>query len=272
MTTYRGSAVARLFTTPNFTTASTTYVDLLDASGGATFSLSFTKSAGTNLLVFGNVTFFVSGANCECDLAVNDGTTDWFIGRGRTNTTSSRRNESSGAVMITGLGAGTYTLKLRVKVANGAGTLNFAGAEAASFNVIECGTGFVNAAVTTLIPSVQTVNTTPYQDLVNGATPITVAITKQSASNKLLFFARCALVYSSGSGAPTIGVNDGTTDTDVGQEAGTTSGYAEPMGMVLLTGHAAGALTLTGRIHGSNTSSFQIGSANSVTLAVMEVP
>lgn len=271
MTIYRASAVGREFL-GTFTTASTTYVDLLDQAAGATFSLSFTKSAGTDLLVIGNTTFFVSGANCDCNVAVNDGTTDWFIGRGRANTTSSRRNQASGAVLVTGLGAGTYTLKLRVKTTNGAGTLNFSASEAASFNVIECGTGFVNAACNTLVPAVQQVTSAVNINMVDSATPITVAITKRSAGNKLLVFARCEYVYAVNSGTPTMGVNDGTTDTDVGQEQGNTTGYGEPMGMVFLTGHAAGLVTLTGRIRGTNANRFDIGSANSVTIAIIEVP
>lgn len=274
MSTYRGTAVYRLGV-GTFTTSSSSYVDLLDNAGGSTITMSFTKSAGTSLLVTGAVAFFASGANTTCFMAVNDGTTDWPLGASRTLTTSSRRGFVDGAVLITGLGAGSYTLKARVRTA-GAGTINFGTAEGASMSVIEVGTGFANANCTTAFPSSNFSFTSSTNiDLLDATagSAITVGLTKASGSSKILVHANATGIASTTAGNPVLAVNDGTSDTDVGREVTTSNGYGNWLGEVLLTGLSAGAYTFKLRVRVP--SGVNIGfnaNASSATVWVMEIP
>lgn len=100
---------AQFDTTSNTTSA--TYVDILEPSaGGSIISASVTKAAGTNVLIIGGIGSSV-GSTSNIDLAVNDGTTDWILGSRNCNT--SFNGKIWGTALITGLGAGSFTFKLR---------------------------------------------------------------------------------------------------------------------------------------------------------------
>ena len=276
MSTYRGGSLYTNFV-GTFTTASATFVDLLDNAGGSTITTSFTKSAGTSILAYGGVPFFATGTNAVCYLGVNDGTTDWELGRGFALTTSARRGQTIGAVLITGLGAGTFTLKARVRT-HGAGTLNFNTNESVSMSFVEVGTGFANAQVLTrLCTSVVTYNSTSTVDVLDApaGNTVDVTLTKASAGNKILVFGRANFIYSGGgAGVPTLKVYDGTTATNIARGGAiNTSNYNDAVGMVLLTGHSAGSVNLKLQVAGSDADSFITGAtSSSMTIWAMEVP
>ena len=117
-----------------FSTTSTSFVDLLSQIGGSTISISIVKASGsTNLLVLGSTACL--GGPETVTLAVNDGTTDTNIAQNRTRTQCN--TPVVGEVLVTGLAAGTYTMKLRVKTAAGSSvgwTLN---AVSSSISVME---------------------------------------------------------------------------------------------------------------------------------------
>lgn len=116
-----------------FSTTSTSFVDLLSQNGGSTISISITKSAGTNLLVIGSTACL--GGPETVTLAVNDGTTDTNIAQARTRTQCN--TPVVGEVLVTGLSAGTYTMKLRVKTAAGSSLGWTINAVSSSISVLE---------------------------------------------------------------------------------------------------------------------------------------
>ena len=119
----------------SFTTNSVTYVDLLDATAGSAISVSFTKASATsNVWAWGCASGVATGADCVVTLGCNDGTTDRDLGRALTQT--AYYGLATGGIIITGLAAGSYTFKLRVKVSGN--TFNFnTGACSASLTVAE---------------------------------------------------------------------------------------------------------------------------------------
>lgn len=121
---------ANAFPASNFTFGNAN-VDLLNGAGGSTISVSFTKGAGTSLLVSAGVTCRTSSASLG-QLFANDGTTDNFVARNRVNTSDTL---ISGDCSITGLAAGTYTIKLRVR--GSIGTFTFGVEDSAFLTVME---------------------------------------------------------------------------------------------------------------------------------------
>lgn len=97
-----------------FSTASTSYVDHLNISGGSTLTVSITKGTGTNLIVDVNVDCIIFNTSNTVVFGVSDGTTDYDVCKARP--TNSIFHGACGSKIITGLAAGTYTMKLRVKV------------------------------------------------------------------------------------------------------------------------------------------------------------
>lgn len=113
------AAVAQAFPGSTFSTSSTSYVDLLNGSGGAVISVSLTKGTGTRVLIAVGMTY-TNNANAVT-LGVNDGTSDTDVcQRGGLSTAYPA---VTGEILLSGLAAGTYTFTLRVKVS--AGTTNF---------------------------------------------------------------------------------------------------------------------------------------------------
>lgn len=97
------------FATTN-TTSSASYVDV--TTGGVPITAVITKSAGTNVLVYGGIGVSTAGTPVV-KLGVNDGTTDWDIACRAGNSTY--ETKTAGTTLITGLGAGTFTFTLRFK-------------------------------------------------------------------------------------------------------------------------------------------------------------
>lgn len=101
-------------------TTSTSYVDILEPSaGGSTISVTISKAAGTNVIIMGGIGSAV-GATSNITLGVNDGTTDWDLGSRTCNSTF--QGKIWGTTLITGLGAGSFTFKLRWKCSVSAAT------------------------------------------------------------------------------------------------------------------------------------------------------
>lgn len=122
------------FFSSTFSTSSTSYVDLKDGSAGANVEVTLTKGAGTDVLVMGDVGATQNSANATLTLGVNDGTSDHYLAEQRIF--ASQRMNCAGSVLISGLAAGTYTFKLRVKL-DVANQCNFTTAVSASIMAME---------------------------------------------------------------------------------------------------------------------------------------
>lgn len=262
--------------TGSFTTTSTTYVDLLDQPAGAVFSVTITKSAGTDILILGGAHFLQSTANNTAHLGVNDGTTDYDLGMNRTFTAVGYL-ESTGARMITGLGAGTFTFKLRCKQTAVSGSM-LSGANTTTFiTAIECNSGAVNAAATYVTPtgSAFTFTSTSYTDLLNAAagSTVSVSITKaQGASTNLIVHGTLSLLGTATADTVTLAVHDGTTDSALARATVDSTPHVQMIGEIALTGLSAGSYTLKLRVKtaGGQTQTFGLG-LNSASIAVMEL-
>lgn len=261
----------RFQTTTAFTTTSTSYVDLLNSSGGSTIAVTITKAAGTDLLISGFSGASVSAANETLFLGVNDGTTDYDLGRIRLFSSGSPRLNAAGTRLITGLGAGTYTLKLRVKTAGGS-TITFQSTLSSFITVAE-----VAAQAKTLTPSSAfTWTSSSYVDLLDasGGSAVSVTITKASgASTGLMLRATLSCVGNTVTNSSvTLGVNDGTTDWDVARLRVTSASHRQLVGEVMLTGLAAGTYTLKLRVKSSASVQINFNNAtNSASLSALEV-
>lgn len=259
----------------SFTTGSTSYVDLLDDVGGSRFEVTITKAAGTDILIFGAAHFLNTTASQTCTLGVNDGTTDYDLGRNRTFT-SSGYLESTGARLITGLGAGTFTFKLRCKQSAASGNM-LSGANTTTFiTAIECNSGALVASATTAAPGTSfTWTSTSYVDLLNApaGSTISVTVTKaQGASTNLIVRGSLSLLGAATPDTVTLGVNDGTTDYALSRATTDNSPHVTMIGEAALTGLAAGSYTLKLRVKtvGGQTQTFGSG-VNYAALAVMEI-
>jgi hypothetical protein len=122
------------FPASTFSTSSLSYVDLLNGSGGAVISVSITKAAGTSLLVRASMSARQNAANATITLGVNDGTTDHYVAENRNFATCDV--VLAGMTIISGLGAGTFTIKLRIKL-DAANQCNFGVDHSAALMVME---------------------------------------------------------------------------------------------------------------------------------------
>lgn len=233
----------------NFSFTSTSYINALDNAGGSAIQRTITKGASSDILVLATVYGAATvNVNPTITLGVNDGTTDYDLGRTRWEGTalSSPPGMLPGLRLITGLGAGTYTFTLRIKnsVAFAAAILS---GTFVSFTVIEVNTGTqINcAAMTHLYTAAWTTVGTGYNTVTTqtvAGTTIRAALTKAGAGTNVLvrgFFT------GAGTGVAilgTLGILNSATDYD----AMTTllrSGQAHSpaLGERLITGLAAGA-------------------------------
>lgn len=234
----------------SFTTSSASYVDLLDNAAGATYSVSFTKaSAGTDVYVYGAASFVSNSGNCVAIIGVNDGTTDYDLGRSAA--TTGHYTNAGGMITISGLAAGAYTFKLRVKLT--ANTINFNGTScAAALTVEEAGTGYRNVKASSLAHVGGTnFNTasTSYVDLQhhNGGNNIEVTITKAAGTDLVI---RGKTVCQAGASPDTciLGYNDGTNDHDLGMNRALATPWTPVSGEAVLSGLAAGTYTIKLRV------------------------
>lgn len=117
----KGKATTTFASGTTFTTASTSYVDLLDSSGGSPIAVTITKGSASSVHISGTAFGIMTTATGIVTLGVNDGTNDYDLGR--INLFTTVYQPIKGDVVIPGLGGGSKTFKLRVKVS--AGTFNF---------------------------------------------------------------------------------------------------------------------------------------------------
>lgn len=268
MTIFHAKTVMAAFS-GSVTASSATYINLLGGPGpGGTWQISFPKAAGTSLLVTMASAARAASGTTTATMGVSDGTTDYDAALDTCFVTGSRRVTFDGAVMIPASGAGTLTLTARVKISGT--SVSFSTAESFSMSVLECGTDYANAACTfqSMATGMSGVFAS-YTDVKDGATPISLQITKRVASNKILYHQRLA---NAGSGAGVMfgGVNDGSVDTDVSSAVCPNGGYwTNNSGERLLTGHAAGsAITLKPRFKCSTSTSVGV----SCSIWAVEVP
>lgn len=256
-----------------FTTTSGSYVDLLDAAAGNTIQASITKVAGTDLLVTCGTAAANSTANDTLILGVNDGTTDYDVSRNRTFPSGSAMN-TTGSRLLTGLGAATYVMKLRVRTVAGS-SMSWATSQSSFITVLECNNGLIVAGANATVPAgTFSFSSTSYTDLLNnaGGSTITVSVTKASgATTNLVVRAALSMLGAASTDTVTLGVHDGTSTYDVAESRGTNSPHRQAVGEIAITGLAAGAYTLKLRVKtsGGNTQTFT--TSNSASLAVMEI-
>lgn len=260
------------FPASNFSTASTSFVDLLDAAAGSPISVSITKAAGTDLYVYGDLSGAVTGGGGVITVGVNDGTTDRSLG---TVQAISYYRLAAGGIIITGLAAGTYTLKLRVKVS--ANSLAFNNAvNSATITVAEVGTGAENIKAASILHtgvSAMHTSSTSYVDLQAPDTlssAVSVTITK-GAGTDLIVRGSTQFLADGASNTLTLGFNDGTNDHDLASSFGFSTSQATLAGETTLSGLAAGTYTLKLRVKAAaGTSSTWTPDAVSSSISVME--
>jgi hypothetical protein len=104
----------------SFTTSSTSYVDLLDGPGGAVIDVTIVKTGGaadSNILVQCGACCVQNATTAVVTLGIHDGTTTFDAGRAENYQTA--YGLILGAKLFTGLAAGSYTFKIRVKLSAG---------------------------------------------------------------------------------------------------------------------------------------------------------
>lgn len=259
-------------TNGGFTLNSASYVDLLDAAAGNTVAATITKGAGTDLIVIGGTQGQNTTASDTIILGVNDGTSDFDMGRIRTFT-SANHLTCTGARQLTGLGAGATTVKLRVR--NVAGSNMSFSSGGSYITVIECNAGALVAAATTVVPAGNfTWTSTTYTDLLNNAGGSTIAVTLTKASGagtNLVVRGSLSMLGSASADTVTLGVHDGTTTHDLCESRGTNSPHRQCVGEIAITGLAAGSYTLKLRVKCATGNTQTFGSVNSASLVVMEI-
>lgn len=177
----------------NFNFAATAYTDLLDNAGGAQYSRSITKGASSDVLVLANVYGrFTTNSNVRVQLGVHDGATDHDLGSTRWNGTSHGNAvaPNRGLHVVTGLGAGSHTFKLRGKSPNIAHGMQLTSGMRNHITLIEVGTGAINYAIDrSLYPTTfSTVGTSVWVDVLDASAgaKITATINKVSATSNIL--------------------------------------------------------------------------------------
>jgi len=115
-------------------TTSGTYVDIVNATK------SFTKAgaaADSDLIVWASVSGFSTVGTTEFAVGVNVNGVDRDLTKIIFNAANAHGTLPTGAVRITGLAAGTYTVKLRAKRNSGTGTLTIDAGDTVTFGMQE---------------------------------------------------------------------------------------------------------------------------------------
>ena len=121
--------------TVTHTPGSASYVALKDGgSGGTPITVTITKAAGTSILIMASASIASTGGIANPMLGVNDGTTDHYVAENRNFATCDV--VLAGMTIISGLGAGTFTIKLRIKL-DAANQCNFGVDHSAALMVME---------------------------------------------------------------------------------------------------------------------------------------
>lgn len=119
-----------------------------------------------------------------------------------------------------------------------------------------------------------TISSTSYANMTDGASnPIQLTVTKQQGSAATGLLCRLASGYIGGSTTSCIAefaVGDGTTDTRVARRHISSFHNQAVVGEAILTGHAAGSVTITGRVKVS-AQSISFNANHSAELEVIEV-
>jgi len=256
-----------------FTWTLSSYTNWLDAIAGNTCAATVTKSAGTDLLVEAYTEASIAVGNDFIYLGVSDGTTDYLLGTTRAFP-SAGVLPIAGSVLITGLGAGSYTLTLRVKT-SGARVATSESGCGAFIDVYEVNGGTVypaNAKI--LTPSSNlTISSSTYTDLLDGSggSAVTTSITKALASTLLLVRETLTFVGAGSSGQIVCGVKVSGTDYDVCTCVNDSTQHSGMVGRRKITGLAAGAYTLTYRVKVTQNMNFN-ATSNTASISVIELP
>ncbi len=115
-------------------TTSASYVDITNATK------SFTKigsAADSDLIVTASLSGYVTVTGTDFKVGVNVNSVDYDIIKLAFNTANTHTALPTGAVRITGLAAGTYTVKLRAQRPAGTGTLTMDSGDSVSMVIHE---------------------------------------------------------------------------------------------------------------------------------------
>lgn len=121
----------------NSLSLSTTSSTLVDMPGAST---SFTKllgSTASNLVVLVSCSMFSTVGSTTLDIAINCNSTDTTAGNFVLNTANVHETLPTGSVSLTGLAAGTYTVKVRTKRNSGTGALTQDGTDSVLMQIWE---------------------------------------------------------------------------------------------------------------------------------------
>lgn len=261
---------ALVFFASTFSVLSTSYVDFLDGSGGSVISVTLTKGSNTDVLIRAGAAGIANSVTAlTATLGVNDGTTDYDLARSHGNQSS--YFTLAGMRVITGLPAGTYTFKLRVKSTGN--TALFNGNVSACLTAIELDNRAINAkSVNYQYSSNFTSTSSSYTDLLRSTGGSTIAVTITKGAGDLLVFGDCGCRANTTNETALLGVNDGTTDYNLARCRLFTTSQPTLFGSTIITGLPAGTYTLKLRIRGGGTNQIRFISGSSwASLLVMEI-
>lgn len=263
-----------------FNTSSSSFVNQLNGSGGSTITCTAVKAAGTNLLVAcGSSYKEFTDLNNIC-VGLNDGASDYEMGRSQMNSTNSR--QCAGERLFTGLGAGSYTYTLRMKT--GGTRVDFTADDSAYIRIQEVTqTGkVVNFCNSPGVGTQQIITTTTYIDLKTGSggteTTFDAVLNKTRNASRVLVRSNTQVyLYTTDTGETAIvGVNDGTTDYDLGRNRELRLGddsrvMAPQVGARIITGQAAGTYTYRLRVKSIGGVSLRYATNSSGHITVIEI-
>lgn len=250
--------------------------DLLDQTGGNTYSVALTKlTAGSDLYAFLTGSASNTVGNATHIIGAGNGTVDFDGFQNRSFTTSNRRQSTIGAANLTGLSAGAQTIRIRRR---GSTTGNqwqnsTANRHYSSMVVAEVGPGGFNGAHKHQVPSTNvSISTGAYSSLQDGAgNPVTFSLNKQSAGSRVLVRGSVSGTGAAANQTAGLGVNVGGADYDVSAIQTDATPHKAMLGEVIISGLPAGSNTFTGRLKTNSPLGFQTQTVNSINFTVFEL-
>lgn len=120
------------------------------------------------------------------------------------------------------------------------------------------------------------INSTSYTNLLvtSGGAAVTLAYTKVSAGTRMLIRGGALYDTTAANTTMTIGINDGTTDRDLGANRvfSSNSQFTFAEGSILISGLSAGSYTFTLRGKCSAANNITFSAQSSLFITAMEVP
>lgn len=247
------------------------FADVTNGSGGAPVELSFTKSAGTDLIILASAGLSSASSHLLV-LGARINGTDYNLGRISIQISSANgARDAIGRRMISGLPAGTYTITLRA-YANGSGAF-FGSYQSAHLTVFEVGgSGTPNVQVASIALGGFTTSSTSYVDLLTAAagSAIEVTITKGDDSD-ILILGGATCNQQTATDTITLGIYDGSATTDLARERSYQTSHTMLHGALMISGLPAGTYTYRLRAKTASGNQVNFSGSHSAHLTAMEV-